>query len=101
MRFRSAFACRLRRLRPTAHPEWHLDEMFVSIGGRRMNFWRAVDQHGEVLEILVQAKRDKRAASHIQPLVYVLPPSLTPSSLVADISGHNSKPCVFIGRDAT
>jgi putative transposase len=37
-------------------------QMFVRIGGRQMYLWRAVDADGEVLEILVQAQRDKRAA---------------------------------------
>ncbi len=62
-RFGPAYAKRLRNLRPNAHPQWHLDEMFVSIGGRRMYPWRAVDQDGEVLDALVQAKRDRRAAT--------------------------------------
>ncbi len=61
-----------------------------------MYLWRAVDQHGEVLEILLQAKRDKRAAPHIQPPVYVLPPSLIPSPLVAEVSAHDSKPCAVL-----
>ncbi len=61
-RFGPAYAKRLRILRPKAHPQWHLDEIFVSIGGRRMYLWRTVDQNGEVLDVLVQAKRDKRAA---------------------------------------
>ena len=52
----------LRRERPRAHPQWHLDEMYVSIGGRWMYLWRAIDQNSEVLDVLVQAKRDKRAA---------------------------------------
>jgi transposase-like protein len=41
---------------------WHLDEVFVSIHGKRMNLWRAVDSEGEVLDILVQSRRDKMAA---------------------------------------
>jgi transposase-like protein len=41
---------------------WHLEEMFVRIGGKQMYLWRAVDAEGEILEVLVQAKRDKRAA---------------------------------------
>ena len=52
----------LRRGRPRAHPQWHLDEMSVSIGGRWMYLWRAIDQNGEALDILFQARRDKRAA---------------------------------------
>ncbi len=61
-RFGPAYAKRLRNLRPKSHPQWNLDEMFVSIGGRRMYLWRAVDQEGEVLDVLVQARRNKLAA---------------------------------------
>jgi transposase-like protein len=61
-RFGPPIARSLRRERPRAHPQWHLDEMYVSIGGRWMYLWRAIDQNGEVLDVLVQAKRDKRAA---------------------------------------
>ncbi len=62
IRFGPQIARRLRRGRPRAHPQWHLDEMYVSIGGRWMYLWRAIDQEGEVLDVLVQARRDKRAA---------------------------------------
>ncbi len=61
-RFGPAYAKRLRVKRPRADDRWHLDEMFVSIDGRRMYLWRAVDAEGEVLDILVQPRRDKRAA---------------------------------------
>ncbi len=61
-RFGPPIARGLRRGRPRAHPQWHLDEMYVAIGGRRMHLWRAIDQNGELLDILVQATRDKRAA---------------------------------------
>jgi transposase-like protein len=61
-RFGPAYARRLRSRRPKPCDTWHLDEMFVSIGGRMMYLWRAVDAEGEVLEILVQHRRDKRAA---------------------------------------
>ena len=62
IRFGPRIARRLRRDRPRAHPQWHLDEMYVSIGGRWMYLWRAIDQDGEVLDFLVRAKRDKKAA---------------------------------------
>ena len=52
----------LRARRPKPHGRWHLDEMFVRIGGRQMYLWRAVDAEGEVLDVLVQARRDKAAA---------------------------------------
>src|SRR3954454_4602269 len=62
MAFGPAIARRLRAHRPMPHRRWHLDEMFVRIGGRQMYLWRAVDAEGEVLDVLVQAKRDTAAA---------------------------------------
>lgn len=61
-RFGPPIARDLRRGRPQAHPLWRLDEMYLSIGGRWMYLWRAIDQNGELLDVLVQARRDKRAA---------------------------------------
>ena len=55
----------LRTRRPKPHSRWHLDEMFVRIGGKQMYLWRAVDAEGEVLDVLVQPKRDKRAAQKL------------------------------------
>src|SRR5918994_5769021 len=60
--FGPAIARRLRARRPRPHGRWHLDEMFVRVGGRRMYLWRAVDAKGEVLDVLLQAKRDTKAA---------------------------------------
>jgi putative transposase len=62
LKFGPAFARNLRRLRPRPADTWHLDEMVVSISGRRMYLWRAVDSEGEILDLLVQPKRDKAAA---------------------------------------
>ncbi len=62
MKFGPAFARNLRRLRPKPTATWHLDEVVVSIQGRRMYLWRAVDSEGEVLDLLVQPKRDTKAA---------------------------------------
>jgi putative transposase len=62
LKFGPAYARNLRRLRPRPSDQWHLDEMVVSIQGRHMYLWRAVDSEGEVLDFLVQPKRDKAAA---------------------------------------
>ena len=62
LKFGPAVGRNLRRVRPIPHSQWHLDEMVVSIAGRRMYMWRAVDGEGEVLEVLVQSRRDKAAA---------------------------------------
>src|ERR671932_1403658 len=63
--FGPAIARRLRARRLKPHGRWHLDEMCVRIGGKQMYLWRAVDAEGEVLEVLVQAKRDARAAGKL------------------------------------
>ena len=62
IKFGPAFASNLkrRRLRPTGR--WDLDEMVVKIRGQRMFMWRAVDDEGEVLDVLVQKRRNKAAA---------------------------------------
>src|SRR3954447_20107910 len=60
--FGPAIARRLRARRPRPHGRWHLDERCVRIGGRLMYLWRAVDAEGEVLDVLLQAKRDTKAA---------------------------------------
>ena len=62
LKFGPIVARNLRRGRPTPHDGWHLDEMVVSIAGRRMYLWRAVDSEGEVLDVLVQPRREKTAA---------------------------------------
>jgi len=62
VKFGPVFARNLRRRRPRPSDQWHMDEMVVSIQGRRMYLWRAVDSEGEVLDLLVQPKRDKAAA---------------------------------------
>src|SRR5438034_4725779 len=53
-RFGPAIAQDLRSRRPRPHGQWHLDEMFVSIAGKWMYLWRAVDAEGKVLDCLVQ-----------------------------------------------
>jgi putative transposase len=60
--FGQAFAKRLRGRPGRLGDTWHLDEMFVTRHGARHYLWRAVDQDGEVLDILVQNRRDKHAA---------------------------------------
>jgi putative transposase len=52
----------LRKRRPKPYAVWHLDEVYLKIDGRMVYLWRAVDAEGEVLDVLVRSKRDKRAA---------------------------------------
>ena len=60
--FGPLIAADLRKRRSKPHTTWHLDEVYLKIDGRMVYLWRAVDAEGEVLEVLVQAKRDKHAA---------------------------------------
>jgi transposase-like protein len=62
IKFGSLTAANLRRRRPPPTGRWHLDEMVVRIGGRRFDLWRTVDDEGEVLDVLVQKRRNKHAA---------------------------------------
>jgi transposase-like protein len=52
----------LRKRRPKPCTTWHLDEVYLKIDGRMVDLWRAVDAEGEVLDVLVQSKRNKHAA---------------------------------------
>src|SRR5258708_39541061 len=62
LKFGPGIARKLRRYRPRPSDQWHLDEMVVRIAGERMYLWRTVDHEGEVLDMLVQRRRDKPAA---------------------------------------
>ena len=55
-RFGPQYAAGLRRRRPQAGDTWHLDEVYLKINGKRQYLWRAVDQDGNVLDILVQSR---------------------------------------------
>ena len=61
-KFGRAYAKRLRSRAGSAGDQWYLDEVFVRMNGKQNILWRAVDQDGEVLDILVQSRRNKKAA---------------------------------------
>jgi putative transposase len=61
-KFGAAYAAGLRRRRARAGDKWHLDEVFIKVNGVRQYLWRAVDQDGNVLDILVQSRRNTKAA---------------------------------------
>ena len=65
LRFGQDFANRIRRRLPCARDKWHLDEVAIRIAGVQHWLWRAVDQNGMVLDVLVQSRRDKRAAKRL------------------------------------
>ena len=61
-KFGQQYANHLRRRRAQTGDKWHLDEVFLEITGKLQYLWHAVDQHGNVLDILVQSRRNKQAA---------------------------------------
>jgi putative transposase len=61
-KFGQDYANQVRRRRPRTADKWHLDEVFLTIDGKRHYLWRAVDQDDNVLDILVQSRRNKKAA---------------------------------------
>ncbi len=64
-KFGPAYAKQIRRRRPSHRDVWHLDEVVVSIAGRKYWLWRAVDQDGYVLDEIVQSRRDTKAARRL------------------------------------
>jgi putative transposase len=65
LKFGQGFANQIRRRLPAPGDKWHLDEVVISIEGKKHWLWRAVDQHGVVLDILVQSRRNAKAAKRL------------------------------------
>ncbi len=79
----AAYAKRLRRKKPSRKDICHLDEVVISIGGRKHWLWRAVDQDGDVLDEIVQTRRDTKAAKRL--LVRLLKKQgLSPKRIITD-----------------
>jgi transposase-like protein len=89
LKFGSIIARKLRRGRPRPDRRWHLDEVFVSINGRQLYVWRAVDSEGEVLDILVQPRRDRKAALKLMRKL-LKRQGITPTVIVTDKLGSYS-----------
>src|ERR687898_381194 len=81
--FGPAIARRLRVRRSRPHGRWHMDEMFVRVGGKQMYLWRAVDAEGEVLDVLLQPKRDTKAARKLMRKL-LKRQAMTPDEWVTD-----------------
>jgi putative transposase len=73
-KFGQQFANQIRRRLPRAGDKWHLDEVVLKIGGVKHWLWRAVDQTGVVLDVLVQRRRDKQAAKRLLRKKQMRPP---------------------------
>src|ERR671912_3031557 len=65
LKFGQEFANIIRRRLPRPGDKWHLDEVVLKIAGKKHYLWRAVDQDGIVLDVLVQSRRDKKAAKRL------------------------------------
>ena len=63
LKFAQSYANQIRRKRPKAADKWHLDEVVIKIKGKQFYLWRAVDKNGQVLDILMQSRRNTAAAS--------------------------------------
>jgi putative transposase len=63
LKFGQNFANQIRRPRPAPRNKWHLDEVVISIAGRKHGLWRAVDRHGTGPDILVQSRHNAKAAT--------------------------------------
>ena len=83
LKFGPLFARELRRRRPRPTSTWHLDEMAVMIAGTQFWLWRAVDDEGEVLDLLVQRRRDARAAAKLMRKL-LKKQGFAPKTLVTD-----------------
>ena len=86
LKFGAIIARKLRRGRPRPDVRWHLDEVFVSINGRQLYVWRAVDSEGEVLDILVQPRRDRQAALKLMRKL-LKKQGVAPATIVTDKLG--------------
>src|ERR1019366_4529370 len=83
IKFGPQIARRLKRRRLAPSPRWHLDEMVCKVGGKRMYLWRAVDDEGEVLDLVMQRERDTGAALKLLRRLFRNQP-VEPTAIVTD-----------------
>lgn len=99
-KFGHQYARKIRRERGPRGEIWHLDEVYLKINGKCQYLWRAVDQEGQVLDILVQPKRDKAAAERFFKKV-LRGTGQAPRQVVTDQLASYTQPCAEILPDAT
>lgn len=107
-KFGPAISANIRKARGRGDSVWHLDEMVVRIGGKRMFMWRAVDKEGEVLDVLVQKRRNKAAALKLlrklfknqgEPLEQIVTDRLASYRAAMKVMGCRDKHCPGRLRD--
>src|SRR6266704_7041589 len=96
--FGPRIAADLRKHRLKPHTTWHLDEVYLKIDGRMVYLWRAVDAEGEVLDVLVQSKRDKHAAVKLMRKI-LRKYAVVPERLVTDDLRSYSAATLDLGID--
>ena len=100
------YARRLRHRRGRQGDTWYLDEVFVKIQGRQQYLWRAVDEDGDVLDILVQSRRNRRAAERFLRTELLKRQGCEPRRLITDklrsySAAHRSRDAVLLVRAST
>ena len=86
------FADNLRRKRRPPSSRWHLDEMGCNVGGRRMYLWRAVDDEGEVMDLVMQLYRGAISALRLLKALIMNQPTF-PESICTDKLGSYGQRC--------
>ncbi len=99
LKFGPKIAADLRRRKLAPSPRWHLDEMVCRIGGEGVFLWRAVDDEGEVLDLVVQNRRDTRAALKLLNQLLCSQP-IEPESIVTDGLASYGSALRVLGREA-
>jgi putative transposase len=94
LKFGPLIARRLRQARPRPSARWDLDEMVVRIVGKRMYLWRAVDHEGEILDMLVQRRRDTQAALRLMRKL------LKKQGFAPKVAGHRQAGLLWLGFPA-
>ena len=98
--FGPMIAADLRSRRPKPHTTWHLDEVYLKIDGRMVYLWRAVDAEGEVLDVLVQSKRNKHAALKLMRKL-LNKHAIVPERMITDDSNHTvPRPATWVSKAA-
>jgi transposase-like protein len=80
LKFGQSYANELRHRRPRCGDTWHRDEVVLTIRGKKHSLWRAVDQDGNMLDILAQSRRNKKAAKRSAQSVYAMVRGTLPTS---------------------
>ena len=100
LRFGRQSANTLKRRRPKLGDKWHLNGVFIGIRGKQHHLWRAIDQHGPVLVILVQSRRNTGASKRfsrkmLRPAIRAkgLPASPTSSEATPPPSAQSCRAC--------